>query len=130
MTFKKLLTMAAAIMMAGSMWAQTDVTSTSLTNADLSTVDNGWTYYSAAFKYTDWKTDGDVPVVEFYSQWNPGSPVSITQKDFKFSQSVTLPAGYYRLAVNAFYRNGAGDGTNDNKAWIISVPLKWDEFKY
>ena len=119
MTFKKLLTMAAAIMMAGSMWAQTDVTSTYLTNADLSTVDNGWTYYSAAFKYTDWKTDGDVPVVEFYSQWNSGSPVSITQKDFKFSQSVTLPAGYYRLAVNAFYRNGAGDGTNDNKAWIF-----------
>ena len=119
MTFKKLLTMAAAIMMAGSMWASDDVTNTYLTNANLSTVNSGWTYYSDAFKYTDWRTDGDVPVVEFYSQWNAGDPVSITQKDFKFSQTVTLPAGYYRLAVNAFYRNGRGDGTNEDKAWIF-----------
>ena len=98
--------------------ASTDITSTYLTNADLSVVDNGWTYYSDAFKYTDWKTDGDVPVVEFYSTWT-GSPQSMDRKDFKFSQTVTMPAGYYRLAVNAFYRNGDGDGTNDNKAWIF-----------
>jgi len=113
----------AACLVAGALGfeanASTDITSTYLTNADLSTVDNGWTYYSDAFKYTDWKTDGDVPVVEFYSQWNNGAPVSITQKDFKFSQTVTMPAGYYRLAVNAFYRNGSGDGTNDDKAWIF-----------
>ena len=99
--------------------AQEDVTNTYLQNADLSTVNSGWTYYSDAFKYTDWKTDGDVPVVEFYSQWNAGAPVDITQKDFKFSQTVTLPAGDYRLAVNAFYRNGNGDGTNADKAWIF-----------
>ena len=36
MTFKKLLTLAAAIMMAGSISAQEDVTSTYLTNADFS----------------------------------------------------------------------------------------------
>ena len=100
--------------------AQEDITSTYLTNADLSTVNAGWNYYSDAFKYTDWKTDGDVPVVEFYSQWNSGAPVSITQKDFKFSQTITLPAGDYRIAVNAFYRNGAGDGTNPDKAWIFA----------
>jgi hypothetical protein len=104
--------------------AQKDVTATYLTNADLSTVDNGWTYYSDAFKYTDWKTDGDVPVVEFYSQWNAGASQSIAQKDFKFSQKVTLPAGVYRIVVNAFYRNGAGDGTNENKAWIFAGKQK------
>lgn len=120
----KLFLVACAAMVGLSVHAQEDVTSTYLTNADLSTVDNGWTYYSDAFKYTDWKTDGDVPVVEFYSQWNSGSPVSITQKDFKFSQTVTLPAGDYRIAVNAFYRNGNGDGTNPDKAWIFAGDKK------
>ena len=100
--------------------AQTDITDDYLTNANLGTVDTGWSYYSDAFKYTDWKTDGDVPVVEFYSQWNEGNPISITQKDFKFSQTITLPAGDYRIAVNAFYRNGNGDGTNPDKAWIFA----------
>lgn len=105
----------------GSLWAQTDVTSEYLTNADLSTVNSGWTYYSDAYKYENWKTtEADIPVVEFYSQWNSGASVSITQKDFKFSQTITLPAGDYRIAVNALYRNGAGDGTNPDKAWIFA----------
>ena len=113
----------AACLVAGALGfnanASTDITSSYLKNADLSTVNYGWTYFSDAYKYTDWKTDGDVPVVEFYSQWNDGAPVSMNRKDFKFSQTVTMPAGYYRLAVNAFYRNGTGDGTNDDKAWIF-----------
>ncbi len=104
--------------------AQVDITDSYLKNANLKTVDNGWNYYSDAFKYTDWKTDGDVAVVEFYSQWNSGEPVSITQKDFKFSQTITLPAGDYRIAVNAFYRNGNGDGTNEDKAWIFAGETK------
>lgn len=103
--------------------AQEDITSQYLTNADLSTVNSGWTY-ADNYQYQDWKTDGDVPVVEFYSQWNAGASVAITQKDFKFSQTITLPAGDYRIAVNAFYRNGAGDGTNDNKAWIFAGDKK------
>lgn len=122
---KLLLALLALFTLGGSnLYAQEDITSQYLTNADLSTVDNGWTYYSDAFKYTDWKTDGDVPVVEFYSQWNSGASVSITQKDFKFSQTITLPAGDYRIAVNAFYRNGAGDGTNPDKAWIFAGEKK------
>ena len=99
--------------------AQTDITSQYLKNADLSTVNSGWTYYSDSFKYTDWKTDGDVPVVEFYSNWT-ANPEAIARKDFKFSQKITLPAGDYRIAVNAFYRNGGGDGTNVDKAWIFA----------
>ena len=103
--------------------AQEDVTNEYLTNADLSTIDSGWDYYSNAFKYTDWKTDGEVAVVEFYSQWD--DPIKdITQKDFKFSQTVTLPAGDYRIAVNAFYRNERGDGTNADKAWIFAGEKK------
>ena len=122
---KKLFTLAFLAMLgAGSASAQEDVTNDYLVNADLSTVNSGWDYYSDDFKYTDWKTDGDVPVVEFYSQWNPGAPVAITQKDFKFSQTITMPAGDYRIAVNAFYRNGNGDGTNPDKAWIFAGEKK------
>ena len=121
---KKLLFLLAVLLgFVSGIKAQEDVTSQYLSNADLSTVNSGWTYYSDAFKYTDWKTDGDVPVVEFYSQWS-ASPQSMTQKDFKFSQTVTLPAGDYRIAVNAFYRYGNGDGTNPDKAWIFAGEKK------
>ena len=64
---------------------------------------------------TDWRTNGAVNVVEFWN-WS-------TQ--FNFSQTANLPAGYYRLAVNAFYRNGGnGDGTNNNMAWIFAGEQK------
>lgn len=106
----------------------TDITETSgISNADLSTINSGWDYYPGATgkdRYEDWKTDGEVAVVEFYSQWNAGDPVEITQKNFKFSQKVKLPAGDYRIAVNAFYRNGRGDGTNYDKAWIFAGDKK------
>lgn len=105
----------------------TDITEnedTKINNADLSTVDSGWAYYDDSYKYQDWKTDGDVAVVEFYSQWNAGEPEEIDQKNFKFSQKVKLPAGDYRIAVNAFYRNGNGDGTNYDKAWIFAGDKK------
>ncbi len=95
--------------------AQTDVTSTYLTNADLSSLD-GWTRTD----YTDYKTDGDANVIEFYHTWsaNPGADIGNT-KNFYFKQNVTLPAGEYRLAVNAFYREGNGNGTN-TKAYIFA----------
>lgn len=107
--------------------AQVDITDDYLTNANLSTKDTGWDYYSDAYKYEDWLTGGgneEVPVVEFYSKWNEGNPVSMERKDFKFSQTITLPAGEYRIAVNAFYRNGSGDGTNEDKAWIFAGEKK------
>ena len=96
-----------------------DVTKQYLKNGDLSIKESGWTY-AEGYKYEAWKTDGAVPVVEFYSKWNDGDPVEMTRKDFKFSQEVKLPAGEYRIAVNAFYRNGRGDGTNPDKAWIFA----------
>lgn len=101
------------------MSAQDDITSTYLTNADLSTVGTGWTYYSDAYKYGAWRnhnTETLTPCVEFYAGWG-----SLEHTDFKFSQTVTLPAGDYRIAVNAFFRNtNDGDGTNPNRAWIFA----------
>ena len=105
-----------------SVSAQEDITSTYLTNADLSTVDNGWTYYSNDYKYQAWRTgdESKSAAVEFYAGWG-----SLEHTNFKFSQTVTLPAGDYRIAVNAFYREGnGGNGTNANKAWIFAGDVK------
>lgn len=86
--------------------AQEDITDTYLRNADLTSLD-GWTHNG----YTAWKTDGAVPVIEF---WNWSS-------QFTFSQTITLPAGDYRLAVNSFYRESwTGNGTNNDMAWIFA----------
>ena len=109
--------------------ASVDVTDTYLTNASLTTENSGWTYYSDAYKYQAWRT-GNAELsaaVEFYSGWG-----SLEHTDFKFSQTPHLPKGYYRLSVNAFFRNGdPGDGKNPGKAWIFAgekkqnvVPLK------
>ena len=106
MTFKKLLTMAAAVLCAGSMWAKSDVTETYVTDADLASL-NGWGNPGR----TAWNTEGATNVVEFWNWSN----------QFSFTQNVQLPEGYYRLAVNAFYRNSwTGDGTNNNMAWILA----------
>jgi hypothetical protein len=106
MTIKKLLTMAAAVLCAGSMWAKSDVTETYVTDADLASL-NGWGNPGR----TAWNTEGATNVVEFWNWSN----------QFSFTQNVQLPEGYYRLAVNAFYRNSwTGDGTNNNMAWILA----------
>ena len=101
------VTLFAAVLMGGSsLKAKEDVTATYLRDADLSSL-NGWGNPGK----TDWKTDGAVKVVEFWNWSN----------QFNFSQKAQLPAGYYRLAVNAFYRNSwGGDGTNNNMAWIFA----------
>ena len=105
-------------------WAKTDVTSTYLTNAGLVSLD-GWTILDGTMKYggyEDWQNGGDVPVIEFYHTWssNPNQGAIGTTKTFNFSQKANLPAGYYRLAVNAFYREGGnGNGTN-TKAYIYA----------
>ena len=95
-----------------------DITSTYLKNADLLTIQEqtaavgqGWQHGG----FTDWKTNGAVAVVEFWNWSN----------QFSFTQTVTLPAGDYRLAVNAFYRNSwDGDGTNNDMAWIFANDTK------
>ncbi len=100
-------------------WAQEDITAEYLTNADLTSL-SGWSYGDNGYTYTDWQTNGDVPVIEFYHTWgsNAGAAIGNT-KNFHFTQTVTLPAGDYRIAVNAFYREGNGNGTN-TKAYIFA----------
>ena len=112
---KKLFAIFIATLSMGSLSAQTDVTNRYLKNAGLSSLD-GWT----RTEYTDYKTNGDVPVIEFYHTWSANAGAAIgNKKDFYFKQTVTLPAGEYRLAVNAFYREGNGNGTN-TKAYIFA----------
>ena len=116
---RKLL-FAAVLLFSCSAWtsARTDVTNLYLQNAGLTSL-SGWDYGNNGYDYTDWKKDGSVPVVEFYHTWsaNPGTAIGET-RNFHLTQTATLPAGDYRLVINAFYREGKGDGTS--KAVIIA----------
>lgn len=106
----KLLFAACALFGVTAAQAKTDVTDTYLTDADLSSL-AGWGDPGR----TDWKTDGAVNVVEFWNWSN----------QFSFTQTVNLPAGNYRLAVNSFYRESwGGNGTNNNMAWIFAGEKK------
>ena len=120
---KKTFSLVALALVAGSLSARTDVTDTYLTNGGLTSLD-GWTLDAnagmAQGAYQDYKTDGAVPVIEFYHTRNANAGTAIgSTKTFNFSQTPTLPAGYYRLQVNAFYREGNGNGTNE-KAYIYA----------
>ena len=106
----KLLFAACALFGVTAAQARTDVTDTYLTDADLSSL-AGWGDPGR----TAWKTDGAVNVVEFWN-WSD---------QFSFTQTVNLPAGNYRLAVNSFYRESwGGNGTNNNMAWIFAGEKK------
>ncbi len=118
-----LLTAIAVFSFSVDSFGKTDVTSTYLQDANLKSL-GSWTLDKlngfADKGYTDWQTSTDVPVIEFYNAWSPTPGGSIgNTKTFNFSQKIKLPAGYYRLAVNAFYREGAGNGTN-TKAYIYA----------
>ena len=90
--------------------AKEDVTGQYLQNADLNSLD-GWNHAG----YTAWRSDGAVPVIEFWN-WD---------KQFNFDQTITLSKGDYRLAVNSFYRESwQGNGTNNNMAWIFAGEKK------
>ena len=109
-----------ALVLSATLMAQEDITDQYLQNADLSTLGGGWSYGDNGYNYTAWDTSGDVPVVEFYHTWgvNPGYSIG-SLRNFHFTQTITLPAGDYRIAVSAFYREGNGNGTN-TKAYIFA----------
>jgi len=116
----------AAFSFCSNSFAKDNVTDSYLTSANLQSLD-GWTLDKEGFGgpgYTAWNTSGGVPVIEFYHSWSANAGAAIgTTKEFRFSQKVTLPEGYYRLAVNAFYREGNGTGTN-TKAYIYAGEQK------
>ena len=106
MTFKKLLTMAAAIMMAGSMWAQ-DVDYTSyITNANLASKE-GWTLTTSGGGWSNIEGTDPSYVIEAYAGWG-----SLEMTSFSMTQNVTLPSGKYRAEGYAFYRYGLNATTD------------------
>ena len=112
-----------AVFVGMTAFAQEDITDQYLTNADLSSL-TGWDYgdpfENGTFTYTAYDPKAAVPVIEFYHSWsqNAGQEIGST-KNFHFTQTIKLPAGSYRLAVNGFYREGNGNGTN-TKAYIFA----------
>jgi hypothetical protein len=121
------LIMAVVAMMGcwGSAFAQTDVTSTYLTNGDFSSID-GWTievdHVGESYGGTYYKLDTglDPKCIEVYHTWAGSSAPLGQTKNFKFSQTPTLPAGEYRLIVNGFYREGAQQNATTDKAWMFA----------
>lgn len=81
------------------------------------------------YYYQQWRgenTETMVPAIEFYHAWSgnaAGQDIGDKQY-FHFSQKITLPAGNYRLKVNAFYREGNAGGKNEDKAWIFAGEKK------
>lgn len=128
---KKQLLSFVALICAVSAWGQAeealyldDVTSSYLSNADLMAL-NGWKFTSNRVNnkksdYENHVTTNAVPVIEFYHTWssNAGAATSAAY-NFEMAQTVTLPAGKYRLATHAFYREGNGNGTN-TKAYLLA----------
>jgi len=111
-------------------WAEdTDVTSTYLKSADLSSADD-WT-----IKFT--KTDdakeepklgtytataeGATNCFEFYAGWG-----NLNMSDFSMKQTVTLPAGSYKVSSYAFYRYGFAYDTDASKscAYLVAGDVK------
>ena len=78
-----------------------DITDQYLTNADLSVENSGWTYYSDTYKYGAWRIGDETKSssIEFYAGWG-----SLEHTNFKLSQTITLPAGDYRIACSSFAR--------------------------
>lgn len=100
---KKLLSIV-ALLCAVTAWGQEDVTSQYLQNADFSDGTTGWSFSATG---GNWASPEQTPkVVEAYAGWG-----SLEMTAYSAKQTVTLPAGSYRLDVYAFYRYGLGYDT-------------------
>ena len=105
--------------------SRVDVTDQYVVNADLSvdpaSEDNGWVLDNGWRQNWIGSRNADhVNVVEFYAGWN-----GLERTAYGMRQTISLPAGNYRLAVNAFYRHGDyGDGTNKGYAYIYAGEKK------
>lgn len=109
-TLLRSLLVAAMFAVGMNVSAKDEVTDQYLVDADLNSL-GGWDQAG----YTAWRNDVAVPVIEFWNWSN----------QFYFTQTITLPKGNYRLAVNSFYRESwGGNGTNNNMAWIFAGEKK------
>ena len=134
---KKILLSLAALLYAGSMWAQTDVTSTYLTNADFSSTD-GWTVNQSA----QYNAIGNGLIGSY--QVNSGTAATIDENhsataycfgfqsrwstNYSYYTQTTkeLPAGYYSLTFDVQNTNsGTTSCVYDN---LFSVTVGSDKY--
>ena len=118
--FRLLAIAFAAIFSSSSLFAQVDVTDMYLTNPTLAQSASGWTFGKTGNGNNPATRTADVPVLEFYNAWSGNAGGSVAEQQFYLYQTVTLPAGSYRLELYGFYREGNGNGTNDNKAYVYA----------
>ena len=133
---KKLFLLLCALLTMIGVQAQKDVTSLYITNATLSNGTNGWTKTHTKTKTTSDPADAFSTSVrgnntvgyatEAYAGWG-----ELIQTAYSMKQTVTLPAGNYRLVCYAFFRQGdAVDEAHNTKSLASlkaggeSVPLK------
>lgn len=128
----KLLLMAFALLGgASSIWAQKDVTSTYITNATLSSL-TGWTATNTKNQNVSDPADaftstvrGDNTVgyaTEAYAGYG-----QLIQTAYALKQTITLPAGNYRLVCYAFFRQGDANDNEHNsasKAYLVAGESK------
>ena len=100
-----ILTLVALLAFAGNAMAQKDITSQYITNATLSNGTTGWTVNNFNPPVRGNNTVGYAS--ECYAGWG-----SLEKTTYSLKQTITLPAGNYRLVNYAFYREG--EGANDN----------------
>ncbi len=130
MKIKKLLSLAAALVLTTGMSAQTDVTSTYITNADFASTD-GWTQYVSS-QYRD---IGNGLIGTYNVRFSPATVDEThlaTESCFGFEcrwqtnfssfyQTFTLPAGEYKLTYDVENVNGATQSASYQNLFYVQV---------
>ena len=100
---RKLFLLLCALLTTVGTWAQKDVTSTYITNATLSSLD-GWTVSNFNTPQQGNNTVG-YATEAYAGYW------SFDVNSYYLKQTITLPAGHYRLVNYSFYREGGAYNT-------------------
>ncbi len=118
-----IITLVALLAFAGNAMAQRDITSQYITNAKLSDGLNGWTNNNFNAPQRGNNTEGYAS--ECYAGWG-----GLEKTAYSLKQTITLPAGNYRLVNYSFFRYGLNADTDASKslcnlfAGNTSVPIK------
>ena len=127
----KLITTTFALLLGwSSAWAQKDITSQYITNANLSNGTTGWTVsnFNVPVGGNGNNSGNGVDNIKYGWQNNATNSVNVTGaasesyagwdnlnvSSYSMKQSVTLPKGSYRLVCYAFYREGEAYNTDVN----------------
>lgn len=114
-----------ALLTTVGMWAQKDVTSLYITNATLSSL-SGWTTAcnntggegapADAFTSTTRGNNTSGYATEAYAGWG-----KIFMTEYSIKQTITVPAGNYRLVCYAFFRQGDTNDAEHNAKSLASL---------